>query len=198
MGFSVVADNASTVNAQHNVPFFNRRVVDQLVVATLQKGRIYGEHRKHTARPKRTGKGDAELLGDAHVVIPAGVLKPSAEILQPGAVLHCRRDGADAGILLRQPDQLLAKHRRKALSRRAQRLAGFNIKARDAVISARVLLCKGIALALLGLHMNDARAIIYFRFRQNITEIFQVMAIHRAKIGKPKLLKKGARINYLL
>ncbi len=66
---AVGADQAAAVEREHDRQVLQRDVVNQLVVAALQEGRIDRDHRLHAVACQAGGEGHRVLLGDADVEI---------------------------------------------------------------------------------------------------------------------------------
>ena len=68
-----VAPSAPTrpraIEREHDRQVLQRDVVDQLVVAALQEGRVDRDHRLHALAREAGGEGDRVLLGDADVEV---------------------------------------------------------------------------------------------------------------------------------
>ena len=123
-----------------------RNVVYEIVIASLQKRRIYGKIRSHAVRRKPGGEGQRVLLGNPHVKEP--LRDRAAEALKPGPRRHCRGNCADAAVGFRHPGEGIAGFKREIslplLSDGA-----------DAVIFSGVLLGGSVTLALHGLYVNN-------------------------------------------
>src|SRR3989442_14068137 len=68
----------------------DRDVVDQLVVAALQEGRIDAQDRPHALAGEARGKRHRVLLGDADVEVAAG---KTLRVLHPAGAFADRRRG---------------------------------------------------------------------------------------------------------
>ncbi len=107
---AVRTDNASPINREYAAepPFINRTIVNQLVVAALQKG---GVNRCYRLQPLR---GHARRHRHRMLLRDANIEKALREVLrkaqQPGSRAHRRRHRADTRVIRGQPDQLVPKH----------------------------------------------------------------------------------------
>ena len=70
VGFAVLADNAGTVDPQHHMHAANGNIVHQLVIGSLQKGRIHRKYRQFSHRSQCRGKCHGVLFGNAHIIVP--------------------------------------------------------------------------------------------------------------------------------
>ena len=61
-------------------------------------------------------------------------------------------------------------------------LAGFDVEGRDAVEGVRMILGGGVALALLGHHMDQQRLVVVLRPKQHPGQLLDVVAVHRANV----------------
>jgi hypothetical protein len=93
VGRTVGADQTGAVHGETHRQLLDRHVVDDLVVAALQEGRIDGAERLHPVGGETGGEGHRVLLGDADVV--GAVREGLSEQVQPGARRHGRGDGDD-------------------------------------------------------------------------------------------------------
>lgn len=109
------------------------------------------------ARPEE--KDDGVPFRDPHVEKALGIKQ--GEILQAGAGLHSGGDGANFRIVLGQAAEALSKGGGKR-GCGFRRLAGFHVELAHAVIPIRALRCKGIALSLNCLHMQQDRTVDFF------------------------------------
>lgn len=64
---AVAADQPAAVEREHDRQVLDRHIVDQLVVAALQEGRVDRRERLHSLRREPGGERDGMLLGDADV-----------------------------------------------------------------------------------------------------------------------------------
>ena len=69
VGRAVAADQAAAVEREQHRQVLDRDVVDQLVVAALQEGRVDRHHRAHALAGEARGEGHRVLLGDAGIEI---------------------------------------------------------------------------------------------------------------------------------
>ena len=106
MGGAVGADETGAVHGEAHGQLLDGDVVDDLVVAALQEGRVDGAERLHAVGGEAGGEGDRVLLGDAD--IEGAVGKLCAEQIEAGARRHGRGDGDDLLVLLGFADQACA------------------------------------------------------------------------------------------
>ena len=191
VGGAVGPHQAGPVHRQHHVEALEGHVVDEHVVAPLEKAGVYGEDRDHPLLGHAGGHADGVALGDAHVEKPLG--PGGGELLQAGARPHGGGDGADPLVLPRQLHQLMAKDIGKVRG-----LLGGNprrrVKGRHPVAPLRLLLRRKVPLSLLCQHMDQHRAVQLPGPRQNRGELLHIVPIHRPQIGKTHVLKHRARV----
>ena len=101
MGRAVGADEAGAVDREAHRQALDRHVVDDLVVAALQEGRIDRAERLVALGRKTGGERHRMLLGDADVEGAVG--ERLVEDVDAGARRHRRGDADDLVVLLRLP-----------------------------------------------------------------------------------------------
>ena len=101
MGRAVGADQAGAIDGEAHRQALDRHVMDDLVVAALQEGRIDRAERLVAFGRKTGGEGHRVLLGDAD--IEGAVGEGLVEDVDPGARRHRRGDADDLVVLLRLP-----------------------------------------------------------------------------------------------
>jgi len=69
---TVGADQAAAIEREHDRQVLQRDVVDQLVIAALQEGRVDRDHRALPFHREARGERDGVLLGDADVEVAVG------------------------------------------------------------------------------------------------------------------------------
>ena len=89
---AVGADHAAAVDRERRVQVLDRDVVDRLVVAALQEGRIDRHHRLGAFAGHAGGERDRMLLGDRDIEVAFGKFLRKAH--QAGAFAHRRRDAS--------------------------------------------------------------------------------------------------------
>ena len=101
MGRAVGADQAGTVDREAHRQALDRHVVDDLVIAALQEGRIDRAERLVAFGGKTGGEGHRMLLGDADVEGAVG--EGLVENVDAGSRRHRRGDADDLLVLLALP-----------------------------------------------------------------------------------------------
>ena len=81
--------------------------MDDGIEGALQKGGVDGANRAIAARGHSGGEHHRVLLGDAHVEVALGMVRP--EVIEARAVGHGRGDGDDALVFCGQIGERLAK-----------------------------------------------------------------------------------------
>ena len=165
-------------------------IMDQHIVAPLQKSRVHGENRDHPLLGHTGGHGNAVALRNAHIEEPlrVGLL----EYRQAGALLHGGGDGADAAVLPGAIAEGLAEYGGKGLSGCFFQKSGFRIKGGDPMKLTGITLRKGIALTFLGVDMDHHGAGELLGPCQHIAQAGQVMAVDGSQIGEAHVLKESA------
>ena len=192
VGFAVLADNAGTVDPQHHMHAANGNIVHQLVIGSLQKGRIHRKYRQFSHRSQCRGKSHGVLFGNAHIIVPVRELP--CKMVQSCAPAHCCRYGTNAGVVFRQLHQFFAKHLRIGIRSGNLRIAGFNVKLGDSVILRRLCLCRCVALALDGMYMDKHRTVIFLCRQQHFFQFHQIVAVHRSQIDEAEILEDRCRL----
>ena len=101
MGGAVGADQTGAVDRETNRQALDRDVMDHLVVAALQEGRVDRAERLVAFGREAGREGHRMLLGDADVEGAVG--EGLVEDVDAGARRHRRGDGDDLVVLLRLP-----------------------------------------------------------------------------------------------
>ena len=104
----VGTDQAGAIEREAHGQALDGDVVHHLIVGALQEGRVDGRERLEAFGRQARGKGDAVLLGDAHVEGAVG--KFLAEQVEPRSRRHGRRDRHDLVVLARLLDQAVGEH----------------------------------------------------------------------------------------
>ena len=190
VGLPVGSHQARPVHAQDHMELLQGHVVDQHVIASLQKGGVHGKDRQQTPGRHARRHGDTMSLGNAHV--KEAVRKGLGEAGEACAVGHGGGHGADPGILPGEVRQGLAEDGGKTLLPRLFQKAALQVKGPHAVVHIRVPLRKRTALPLDGVHMDHDGTVQFPGPVQGVAKPGQVVAVHRAQVGKAHVLKQGA------
>src|SRR5579864_9791871 len=97
---AIFTNDPCTVHREDDVEILHADVVNDLVIGSLQKGRINSNDGAHARYGKPTGKCHAVLFCDTHIEIAFGEML--VHLLQAGAFCHSSRDAYDGSILLSQ------------------------------------------------------------------------------------------------
>ena len=128
----VGADQTAAVKGQDDVKILQTDIMENLVVAALQKSRIDRHHRNVTFGRHAGGESHRMLFGDADVVGALGNL--ALQLIDARAAAHGRGDADDLGIFLGEANQRLAEN--IGVSRNRPFVffgfAGEHVKRRDA------------------------------------------------------------------
>ena len=188
----VCADEAGAVDGEAHWKRLQRDIVDDLIVAALQEGRIDCAERLEAFGGEARGEGHRVLLGDADVerAFREGV----AENVEPGAVRHRGGHSDDEFVLGGFLDQTFAKHLGEG-GRAGLRLvlgSGRDIEAGNRVMFVARGLGRGVALALFRDHMDQYRpGVGIARRAQHGHELAEIMAVDRPDVGKSQILEPG-------
>ena len=119
-------------------------------------------------------------LGDAHIKKPSLLPKGAGKVVESGAVLHRRCDGADAFVALCQLGQIQPEFVGKVGGRRRKGLTGVDVKAGGPVVFARVFLRIAVPLALLCFDVQKDRTVQIFGALQHIAQRFHIVSVDRS------------------
>ena len=195
MGGAVGADQAGAVDGETHRQALDRHVMDDLVIAALQEGRIDRAERLVAFGRKAGGEGHRMLLGDADVEGAVG--EGLVEDVDAGARRHRRGDADDLVVLLGFLDQALAEH---VLVGRRVRLglglrAGGDVELDHGVIFVGGGFRRAVALALLRDDMDQDRAGLHVAdVLQHRQQMVEVMAVDRADIIEAEFLEQRAAV----
>ena len=107
MRLAVASHQSRPVDCKNDRKILKTDIMENLVVGSLQEGRIHGNNRLQTARRKSRRKGDSVLLRNPD--IEKSVRVHIVKSFQPCTVRHRRRDCHDLPVPLPE----LAHDRRK-------------------------------------------------------------------------------------
>ena len=127
-------------------------------------------------------------LGDADVKKACGEI--GSKRVEPRAVLHGSRDGADRLVAGRHPAELLPEDIGKRRRGRDGRHPGIGVEAADAVEILRRLFCGLVALALPGDQVDQDRLAQRSRRAQKCLDFGNIVAVDRPEIGKAQVFKQ--------
>ena len=190
---AVRADKARPVDGEAHGQALDRHVVDHLVIAALQEGRVDGAERLHPVSSETGGEGYRVLLGDADVIDPLG--EALGHQVNAGAGRHGGGDGDDAVVLLGALQELRPEHLGVGggVGLGLGLLARDHVEADDAVILVGGVLGGGVALALLRDHVDQHGAVVDLAdVLQHLDEVVHVVAVNGADIVEAELLEQGA------
>ena len=189
MGGAVIADNTGPVDGKAHRKVLNGDVMHQLVIATLQEGRIQRTEGLHALGRQTSREGHRMLFGDADIKHP--VRETRLHLVDASAGRHRRSDGNDPVVGLGLGDQAVGEDRSiaRGVAGRLVLRSGNHIEFRNSV----VFLCrrsgKGMALALFGDDMDEHRTA-----RMAVTDVLQhrqqmrhVMAVDRTDMEESQL-----------
>ncbi|RML72640.1 hypothetical protein ALQ91_05472 [Pseudomonas syringae pv. syringae] len=190
---AVFAYQSGAVDGEQYVEVLYRDVVDQLIVATLQEGRIDRHHRLAAFAGHTGSQGHCVLFGDGHVEVTLG--EAFAERDQVRTFLHRRRDADQPCVSVGHVTDPLAEHagvfRCADLFLRGRRIQRLELG--DGVIADRIDFGRLKTLALFGHHMQKLRALQVTHVAQGGDQGRQVVAVDRTDIVPAQLFEERAR-----
>ena len=192
---AVIADDAGTVDAEHQMQPLQGCVVDEHIIRALQKTRVDRRDGLEPLLGHAAGHRDRVPFRDADIV--EAIRMPLGKGRQARAGLHGRRDGDDRRIFIRQLRERLAEHVRKVRLRRRQR-PGHGIERADAVVFLRRLLRVGDALTLLRHHMQQHRLAQVTRPAQHLFQLLLIVPVHRTDVVKAHIVEHVVRQDKIL
>ncbi|KAF5028891.1 hypothetical protein DSECCO2_654340 [anaerobic digester metagenome] len=192
VGGSVLADQAGAVEAEGHGQVLQADVVHDLVVGTLEKGRVDRDHGLEALHGEAGGEGHGVLLADAHVHEALGHVL--GEIRQSRALGHGRGDGHDALIGLGQGRQRLAEHLRVARRAHARLFhePGLGLETAHAVKIGGVVLGRSVTAPLLGQHVDEDRPVDLLDFLEDLNQPRRVVAVDGAQVVETEGLEQHA------
>ena len=198
MGRAVGAHQPGAVDREQHRQVLQCDIVNQLIVAALQEGRVNRHHRLQAFAGKPAGEGQRMLFGNAHVVIAAR--KACGKFNHPGAFTHRRGDADDPLVGLCHIAQPFAEHlgvgRLAAAFSRDD--APHRIEFSRPVIQHRIGLGQLVALPLARDHVQKLRPFEKPHVLQGGNQRFEVVAIDRTDVVETELLEHGAWHNHAL
>jgi hypothetical protein len=195
MGRAVGADQAAAVEREQHRQVLDRDVVDQLVVAALQEGRVDRADRLQSLAGQTRGERDRVLLGDADVEVALG--EALRELDQAGALAHRRRDRDDLRIGCSGFAQPLAEDLRvawRAGGLLAREGAGHRVELGDAVVLDRIELGGVETLALDRDQVQQLRTPGVLQALEGGAEGVEIVAVHRAVVAEAERFEDRARL----
>ena len=195
---TVGAHQARAVQRKHHRQVLQGDIVNQLVVAALQKGRVNRHHRLEAFAGHAGGKGHGVLLGNADVVIAIG--KALMKFHHARALAHGRRDADQAFVVHRHVAQPAAEDLREGL---LGRCCGFlqaqrRVELAGAVVGHRVGFGQLVTLAFFGHHMQKLRALEMADVLERGDQGLEVVAVDRADVVEAEVLKQRGRHHHAL
>jgi hypothetical protein len=193
MGRPVGANEPRPVDREAHGQALDRDVMDDLVVAALQEGRVDRAEGLHAARRHAGGEGHRVLLRDPD--IETALREPVREEVQARPVRHRRGHGNHAAVALGFPDQALGED--LGVGRRVRRRlllrARDDVELRDAVILVRRPLRRRVALALDGAAVDQHRLVgAHLLVAQHLKQPVEIVAVDRSDIVEAELLEERA------
>ena len=196
MGGAVSPDQPRPVYGQHHRQVLQQHVVYPLVVRPLQESGIYGHHRPAACCRHAGGEGDAVLLRYADVMeAPREAL---LELDHARALAHGRGDAHQPVVPFRHVAQPAPEDRAVGLLGLGLRFlpyADLRVKLADPVVQHGVSLGRGIALALLGYHMQQLRPVPAAQLPGGRHQALDAVPVHRPYVVEAQRLEQRPRRN---
>eukprot|EP00968_Pinguiococcus_pyrenoidosus_P010154 scaffold803_cov310-Pinguiococcus_pyrenoidosus.AAC.67 len=191
---SVVADEPGAIQDEANRQLLEHGVVHDLVVSPLQEGAVDAAERLQALAGHARREGHGVLLGDADVV---GALREApSEDVHSRAAGHGRGDADDLAVIRGRGDERVGEDAGEAggAGRRLELLARAHVKLGHAVVLVRGALGRRVAIALLGLQVQQDGLLhlVVADVLQDGDEVVQVVAVHGANVVEAQLLEEGA------
>ncbi len=193
MRCAVRADEPGAIDSEADRQVLNRHVVHELVVAALQEGRIDRAEGLVAFRGQAGGERHRMLLGDADIEHPIG--KDRFHSVEPSPVRHGRGNADDLRVATRLLDQRVGEDTgvggRVGLGLRLR--ARDHVKRGNAVVLVIGRFGRRIALALLGHHVHEHRAVLHVaHILQDRQKMVEIVAVDRPDVVEAELLEQGA------
>ena len=204
MSRPVVAHQAGAVHREHHVQLLQADVMDDLVEAALEEGRVDRRHRLRALEGQPGGEQHGVLLRDAHVVVALG--ERLLEAVEAGAGVHRGGDPDHALVAARLLDERITEDGRVLRRRRRSRLRaeGSLLLRRGRAVHHRArlgrvpllhplepaLLGGDEALALDRLAVHHHRPVRLERLADSLPERLHVVPVDHAHVGEVELLEE--------
>ena len=194
MCLPVFGDETCTVHREDDIFMQKVDVMDDLVVAALQEGRINADHRQHPLAGQTSCKGHGMLFG--HADIEEALRMGMTEKLQTCAVFHGGSNGTEGLVGVSGGAERPAKGIRERLCRSdlGVRDAG-QVEFGNAMVIAGVRLSGRIALALFRHDMEQCRPGLSTDSLENAFQFRLVVAVDESKIVKPHILEHRGMVH---
>ena len=160
VGLSVLANKTGPVHSENHMQFMHTNILHDLIIRALQESRIQGYNRDHPLLRKTTGHGNGVFLRNTHIKDAPGEFR--LEIREACTVRHSGGYGTNSIIFCGNFANFPAKSAGEGLLCRALYNADLRIEPANAVIGGGSRLRRGIALTLLGVHMQQDRTLHSF------------------------------------
>ena len=188
MRLPVFGDETCTVHREDDIFMQKVDVMDDLVVAALQEGRINADHRQHPLAGQTSCKGHGMLFG--HADIEEALRMGMTEKLQTCAVFHGGSNGTEGLVGVSGGAERPAKGTRERLCRSDLGVGDAGrVEPGNAMVIAGVRLSRRIALALFRHDMEQRRPGLSTNGLENALQFRLVVAVDEAKIVKTHILE---------
>jgi hypothetical protein len=197
VGRPVRAHQAAAVEHEHDREVHKTDIVEDLIVGTLEKGRVDRYHRALAAGCEAGRERDRVLLADPDVEEAFG--DRLGEEVKAGPLRHRGRDRHDARVLPGELDERLRED--LGVRRRAGlllcHLPGFDRERRGAVPEDGVRLRRLVPLALARDHVDEHGVVRVLVFAQGGHQLRHGVTVDRTYVLEPQLLEEYPRHDQL-
>ena len=200
MGRAVGADHAAPVHGEQHIQLLDGHIVDELVVAALQKGGVDGDDGLEPVDGHARGQRNRVLFGNGDIVKALG--EGVGESHQSGAFAHCRGDRLQQRLLPGLGDDPVGEGLGVALPVRLPAagagLTRVDVEGAGTVELAGIVFGRFVALALLRDDVQQTRTGLLLQVGEDFQQGRQVVAVDGAVVGEAQFLEQGAGHDHAL
>jgi hypothetical protein len=183
----IVAAQPAAVHAEDHRQVLQAHIVHHLVERPLQKRRVDRAERLESLGRHPRGKDHRVLLGDPHVEVARGMLRP--EEIKRRAVRHRRSNRYDLVVIVRQLHQALGKDLGVGLLPGGLGLSGLRIVWPEPVKLLLLFQRRLEAASLLGNRVQHHRLVLLLQKLERLDQQRQVVPIDRPVVAQAELFK---------
>ena len=196
MCISISSDKPRPVNRKYNMQFLKTHIMQDLIVSSLEKRRIYRHHRNKPRRGNSCSKCHGMFLRYAHIKSP--VRKPLCKYRHTGSFSHGRCDRHNPVIFFPKLHKLSGKHPGVCHSLLLfQNMSRLYVKWINAMEITWMAFCMNISFSLYRLHVNKYRSVKLECLSEGCLHDIYIMSVYWSYVCHAKLLKEHARYQYL-
>ena len=197
VGVAVSAHNSASIHRENNRQIVQADIMNDLVVSTLQKGRINRYDRAQSASHKSGCKRHCMFFGNSH--IKKSFWKFFGKSLHSGSIRHRRTNRYQ--FFMGSPffHHPISKYIRIGFFLRFRHFSTFRIKWSDAMKDRWIFFCRAVSFSFFCHYMNQNRAVFHPRSRLQCRQnTFDIMSIDRTDIYDSHFFKKHPRYKQVL